>query len=144
MKNIISAFVLSLCLLSAPSFAEEAPDHQERLELSQKMHEIQPASRQIEVAVNRVALRLPETERAKFKDSIMTAIDTQRLEELSIKTMADIFTKDELDAMVGYFAAPEAASISEKMPLYQDVIQPEITKMLDAAIMKARTGVATP
>ena len=42
--------------------------------------------------------------------------------------------------MLGYFSSAEAHSISEKMPLYNGRMQPEIMKMLDVAMMAARTG----
>lgn len=147
MKYPVLALMLFL-FLASPVFAQDAAkqpsDMQERLALAQKMHEIQPASQQIDIAVSRVAQQMPEADRKPFHDNIMAAIDNKKLEELSIKTMADIFTKEELTLMVGYFSSPQAKSISEKMPMYQDILNPEIMKMLDAAMMKARTGAATP
>ena len=54
--------------------------------------------------------------------------------------MADLFTLAEMEKMVGYFSSPEAQSIGEKLPKYQERLQPEIIRMLDAAMMTERTG----
>ena len=54
--------------------------------------------------------------------------------------MAETFTASELEKMVEYFGSDEAKSIAQKLPVYQAIVEPEITKMMDAALMKLRTG----
>ena len=54
--------------------------------------------------------------------------------------MAEIYTLPELEAMVEYYSKPEAKSAAEKQEAYQDKVGPEITKMLDKALMEMRTG----
>ncbi len=142
-----------LCLFIAPAMAQNAApapaaqaagDMAQRLELSKKMHAIQPARIQVEKAVGLVAQRIPEANRESFKNSMMGSIDTAKLEEVSINAMAQMFTVRELQHMISYFQAPEAKSIAEKMPNYYMQLQPEIMKMVDAAMMAARTGAAAP
>lgn len=143
-----------LCLFVAPAMAQNAApapaaqaatgDAAQRLELSKKMHAIQPARIQVEKAVALVAQRIPEANRESFKSSMMASIDTAKLEQVSINAMAQMFTVPELQHMIAYFQAPEAKSIAEKMPNYYMQLQPEIMKMVDAAMMAARTGAAAP
>lgn len=130
------AFVLS------PAYAQtdNGADYAERLALAQKMHEIRPAKQQIEDAVTAAANRLPAANRDEFKAQIMKAIDVPMLEKKSIEAMAQTFTVPELKKMVDYFGSPEAQKIAEKLVVYQSIIMPEITAMLDKAIMEARTG----
>lgn len=141
--------VVALMLLPAAAWAQETaadtpPDLAQRVELSRKLHEIRPATLQVEAALTQVAQRLPETERKAFIDRMMSAIDAKKLEEVSVNAMASVFTLPELQKMLDYFSTPEAHSISDKMPIYQNMLQPEIVKMLDKAMMEMRTGTASP
>jgi hypothetical protein len=144
-----------LCLFAAPAMAQNAApapvqqqaatgDMAQRLELSKKMHAIQPARIQVEKAVALVAQRIPEANRESFKSSMMASIDTAKLEASSINAMAQMFTVRELQHMIAYFQAPEAKTIAEKMPNYYAQLQPEVMKMVDAAMMAARTGAVAP
>ena len=136
--------------LAVPAHAQQAAadrgaDYGARVALAQKMHEIRPAKKQVEDAVTAAASRLPAPNREDFKAQMMKSIDVAALEKRSIDVMAQTFTKAELEKMVGYFGSPEAQKIAEKLVVYQSVMMPEITKMLDKAAMEARTGApATP
>lgn len=153
MRKFLLLSVL-FCLFIAPAMAQnaapasataaQAGDMAQRLELSKKMHAIQPARIQVEKAVALVAQRIPEVNREAFKNSMMASIDTAKLEEVSVNAMAQMFTVRELQHMISYFQAPEAKTIAEKMPDYYTQLQPEIMKMVDAAMMAARTGAAAP
>lgn len=151
----ILAFSLSLsvkasaedkkAVAAAPAIAAEAKpaDMDQRLDLAKKMHEIQPASTQVVKAIEQVSMQLPPQDREAFKGAMMKSIDGEKLEGLSVQVMAETFAVPELERMLSYFSSPEAHAISEKMPVYNSRMQPEIAKMLDAAMMAARTG-STP
>ena len=121
--------------------AQEKPaDMDQRLDLARKMHEIQPANAQVGKAIEQVSMQLPPQDREGFVSTMMKSIDGEKLEVLSVTVMAETFTVSELERMLSYFSSPEAHAISEKMPVYNSRMQPEIAKMLDAAMMSARTG----
>lgn len=167
MKNITKMLLLAACFYTAPAFAQDkaagaaptqaeapaaaaetmpdptkSPDWPQRLELAKKMSVIQPASQQVEQAAEQLSLNLPPPDRAAFKARITSAIDDKRLEQTSIDAMARTFTVAELQRMVDYFGTPEARSIAQKMPIYQQLVQPEIVRMMDAAQMQSATGAA--
>lgn len=123
-------------ILDAPKSA----DWPQRQALAKKMAEIQPASQQVDQAIKSLAQQVPANDRAAFVQRISGAIDNKKLEQVSIDAMARTFTAAELQHMVDYFSTPEARSIAEKMPIYQQLVQPEIFRMMDAAVMKERTG----
>lgn len=123
-------------ILDAPKSA----DWPQRQALAKKMAEIQPASQQVDQAIKTLAQQVPPNDRAAFIQRISGAIDNKKLEQVSIDAMARTFTAAELQRMVDYFSTPEARSIAEKMPIYQQLVQPEIYRMMDAAVMKERTG----
>jgi len=145
MKVLSVLFALLLLLPVSVSAQDKVPpvpaaDMEKRMELSRRMHQIQPAAMQVEKAIGQVATQLSPKDRDSFKAAMMNAIDGNKLEALSISVMAEMFTAVELEHMLSYFDTAEARSISEKMPLYNGRMQPEIMKMLDAAMMAARTG----
>lgn len=120
------------------------PDYAKRLELSQQMHKIRPAKAQVQEAVEQVSANLSPAERDKFKKMVEKAFDYDKLEKLSTETMAELFTVGELQKMVDYFGSAEAESIARKLPKYQEKVQPAIIQMLDAAMIKDRTGNSPP
>ena len=152
MKKLLLFFIAALIAGSVPVAAQEtkasaptvaaAPeeDLQQRVELATKMHQFRPVRDDIESTLSRVAQNLPQRDRQVFHDRMMAAIDLDKLEKLSIESMAKTFTLDELQGMVDYYSSPRAQSIAAKMPIYQQMVQPEIGRMLDRALMDLRIG----
>lgn len=131
----------ALCVLSVPALAQEnAGDPAKRLELAKKMHEINPTSEQINAAIDDVAQVQPETEREAFKLAMRNALNYEALDKISTDAMAETYTEAELAAMVEYFSKPEAKSAAKKEEQYNSKVYPEITRMLDQAMMRVRTG----
>ena len=62
------------------------------------------------------------------------------IEKISIDTMAETFTMEELEFMLEYHKNPLSNDIEEKYKIYESKVSPEITRMLDKAMMRVRTG----
>lgn len=137
MKIFLTAFIL--ILVSVPAFAQD-DGKAERVELAKKLNQVNPAAKQIEASVLRVGESWGLAEKEKFRNEMMAKIDTAKIDQASVDALAGSFTKEELQVMINYYSAPEAAKIAEKMPLYQGLIQPVISKELDRALMALRTG----
>ncbi|MGH1399089.1 MAG: hypothetical protein ACRBCT_07740 [Alphaproteobacteria bacterium] len=131
----VAFFVMTV--LVAPAFAD---DGARALELAQKMHEFRPVAGQVEGAVEQFAQRQPEAQRAAFKTAMLSVLNVEALEKKSVQAYVDTFTLPELEAMVEYYAKPEARSASDKFNDYAAIIYPEIIKMLDSAAMRVKTG----
>ncbi len=139
--TVVVAFAsIGLCGWGAHAQTASDGDLARRIELATEMHKIRPAKAQVQDAVNQVGQSLPPMERDRFMKMVDRAFDYQKLEMLSINTMADLYTVPELEKMVSYFGSDEARSIEKKLPIYQQKIQPEIIKMLDSAMIEQRTG----
>ncbi len=135
-------FVLMLCLLifiGAPAFAQDT-GASERLALAEKVNAANPIARQIEATVLRIGAEWGLAEKEKFRREMMASIDLSAIEKTSAQSMADTFTKEELQVMLDYYSHPETAKIMEKMPIYQGLMQPGIAREIDKALMKLRTG----
>lgn len=135
-------FLLALILcLSFPAVAQETPENMDRrLELSKEIHVIKPIKPRIDDSINRIASQLKAGDQRTFAATVKRIINYQTIETASINAMAEIYTLAELEAMVEYYSKPEAKSAAEKQEAYQDKVGPEITKMLDKALMEMRTG----
>ncbi len=136
--RFITMFCL-LALMAMPAFAQDTGVN-ERLALAEKVNAANPVSRQIEAVILRTATEWGLAEKEKFKREMMAAMDVAAIEKASLQAMADTFTKEELEVMVDYYSRPAAVKITEKMPIYQGLIQPGISREIDKALMKLRTG----
>ena len=137
-----SAFALSLTVAGAGLAQDKAADNDlaKRIELAKEMHKIRSARMQVQEAVDQVGRNLPPLDRDRFMKMVEKAFDYDALEKLSIDTMVELFTVQELEKMVDYFGSAEAKSIEKKLPVYQQKIQPYIIKSLDSAMIADRTG----
>lgn len=140
-------FIVLTFFVAMPVFAQEnsgAPADdaslQKRIELAKKMHEIRPTRDQVNAAIDQAAMTQPEQEREAFKSAMREVLNYRAIEKISIDAMADTFTAEELQAMVDYYSKPEAKSAGDKEGAYRAKVYPEIIRMLDAAMMRVRTG----
>lgn len=148
--RVVLAFLLMICgsalaqdKVNPPSAAVAAQDDAtlaKRVELATKMHEIRPTRDQVNQAIEQIAMTQPEKEREAFKAAMREILNYRAIEKISIDAMADTFTEPELQAMVDYYSKPEARSASDKDGLYRSKVYPEIIRMLDAAMMRVKTG----
>jgi len=115
-------------------------NYEERLELSRKMHEIWPIRPKIENALEVVSQQVELTRRLEFKSGMRKAIQYDALEEASIDAMADIFTADELKAMINFYGSKEGRSVSFKTTDYEKALIPLMTQMVDKALLDLKLG----
>lgn len=111
-----------------------------KVELAKKMHQIRPTAEQIDAAIKQVAGSLPEMQRKGFVDTMTESLNYNAIERISIDAMVDVFTLKELELMVDYYTKPEAMSASDKMGDWAKIVQPEIARLIDKALMKIRLG----
>ena len=143
--QVFYAVILCLGLVfSMPAYAEklgtEGEGFAKRQELAQIMHDIWPVRLQVEEALEDLALAYPSQQRAVFKSAMRKAIKYKELERSSVNAMAKNFSQDELQAMVNFYGSKVGRSISAKIDDYQQLVEPSITRMLDAALMDVKIG----
>ncbi len=111
-----------------------------RMELAKKMHTINPLDPQIDGEIRRASLTVPFLEREAFLAAMSTVINRKTIEEVSIKAMAEIYSVAELEAMVNYYGKPEAKSAMAKIGDWARIVQPQLSRIIDRAIMRVKTG----
>lgn len=140
-------FLVALWMAFAPvtaSAQEGDPALSARVELARELHEIRPLDDHITAAIRDISQRYPEAQRGVFVERMERAFDSERLTALSVDVMAETFTDAELQAMISYFGSPEGQSISEKMPVYQALLEPQLVRLIDQAMMDLRAGRSAP
>jgi len=142
MKAVFFTFCLSFMILySLPSLSQqEAGTLEQRTALAEKMHVIRPLDLQIERSIGQLAERYPPDVRAKFVRKMNEVFNKEEIEKVSVKAMAETFSVTELEAMVAYYGSDEGQSAQEKMIVYQSLVQPELRRKIDQALMQLRTG----
>ncbi len=111
-----------------------------RAALAAQVADLTPPRASIEMAIDAIANSAPVAQRREIRSKMLAAFDFAAFRQAAIDTMAQTFTEPELRKMLEYQSSPEAKSIAQKMPSYETKIQPQMTKMLDVALMVARTG----
>lgn len=146
MTKILFAFLL-LSFAPVAAYAQDGPEAEaetpvskERLALAEKMHEIWPIRVRMERALDGVAENFPEERRTEIRATMRRSIQWSVLEDESIKAMADIFTEEELQAMIDFYGSETGRSISAKTGDYEMALRPVLTKMIDKAMLDMRLG----
>lgn len=137
------ALLAAILLFPLGAGADEgvpAVDRDMRLALAEKMQRLRPARDQVETAIERYVSGLPEPQREEYRTGLKNILNYEALEKVSINAYAETFTVEELQAMVDYYSKPEARSASEKFEDYAAKVYPEIIRMLDRAMIRAKTG----
>lgn len=144
MRYIIFVYFICLCVLFPRIGYSEDLDAglETRRKLASEYHEIRPVNLQVELAVDTVLnrLSLDKLRKNELKNVLLKNMDYEELKILSTNSMAEVFSEAELKWMIDYYSKEEASSIEEKMPIYNDLVMPVITQMLDKAFMEIRTG----
>ncbi len=142
-KFALTLYFVVILLMSASVMAQDNTadqNYQQKVSLAQKMHQIRPMNVQIEDAVKRLSLRYPEEKRALFVSKMVQTFDSKALTELSVNAMAETFTVAELEKMIDFHGSAEGKAITEKTPVYQSIVTPELVKKIDKALMEVRMG----
>jgi len=136
---------MTLLLISFPVMAQDMGSLERRLELATKMHHFRSSRELVDNAIRQVANQnYAPGERDVFITAMRNILNYKALEKIAIDAMAETYSEKELDAMVAYYSQPEAQSASDKTEAYYAKVVPEITRIIDKAMMRVRTGAVGP
>ena len=157
-----TALVLAaLAIFSLVSFTQvsRADDAAERLRIAADYVEISKQSMQVDKVVDVALNQIADTFRGQLPDfdiekerrmrELARPIFMEQMDRIFIgldKPIADIFTLEELKAMVAFMGSDVGKSIMHKMPLYMSKVQPAImngmqARMPDIVAMLQESGV---
>lgn len=127
-------------ILAAKAELDDKKILAKKIALAKQMHKIRPTRDQVDSAVSRASLSVPAQSRLSFVNAMSSMLNYNAIERISVDAMIETYTLAELEAMVEYFSKPEAISASNKMRNWAVIVQPEIIRMIDKAMMRIKTG----
>jgi hypothetical protein len=105
-----------------------------KFELAQEYSKLIPFDQEVDETINQISLQVPVAQRTQFRSILQRTIKVERLQTASEMALVDVFTVDELEALVAFNKTAEGKAIMAKMPSYQKRLQPVLESMVrDAA-----------
>ena len=135
---------LSAMALSSASFAQDDAQTVElskKLTLAKEYSKIAPVDVEVNNAIEGLILNVPKENRILFKSILERNINTQRVQSASEMALAEIFTLEELKAMVDFYSTEEGKSVRSKMPDYQERLKPVLEQMVRDALQSYQSQV---
>lgn len=141
---LFAAFISFLLCLPAhgqetfPVGPVSETEFEQRLVLAREINQHQPVGDRVREILEVMSenLILTDLEEEQFIISIYNNMDIADLEELSVESMAEIFTLPELEAMLAYYSQVESDVIKEKSGLYRQQIDPAISASIQRTLLR--------
>ncbi|GEM_PF-3484637 len=128
-----------------PSGNERQPeDYEKRLELAKRVEEFRPMEDRVSEVLDVLAPELGADDRERFKNDVTATVNMDRLEELSVATMARLFTPEELQSMIDYYQVPASRTVAEKTPMFRQIVDAEIGREIQFAINRLADTLLPP
>lgn len=127
MRLFILTFLL--CGLTVSAVAQEAITTEEmssRLKAAKAYLELIPVEDEVDDSIEQLVLQVPVKDRVLFRSILEKNINTDDLQAYAEKSLAEVFTADEIIALTEFYKTPEGAQVQKKMPDYQAKLQPYI------------------
>lgn len=137
MKRFIA--YTAFLLIFAVTSAHAQDDINKRLELAKKYSEVVPVSTDIANAIDEMVTQVPVDQRALFRSILERSIKAERVQTASELALAETFTAPELEKLIEFYATAEGKSIKQKMPQYQEKLQPILQSMVQDAVQNLRS-----
>lgn len=137
-KYLALAFA-ALALVAGAGFAAGAyasAQSTEKLALAKQYVQTVPVEADIRAAVDEMAAKAQPDQRVLFRSLADNSIDYGRLRTAAELNAAEIFSEEEIRAMITFFSSPEGKAVRAKMPQYEAKMQPVIMEVLQTFVQK--------
>lgn len=121
-----------------PVTAKPEPIDPARLKAAEGYWKSAQIGEMIQESMDRMAMRVPEAERAKFKNDIGgKVLSSGRIKKETVEAAARTFSEGELKALSKFYASPAGRSSMEKMPGFMGelsrIVQTELVGLMEKA-----------
>lgn len=121
-RGHVALLALGIALaVPVASFAEAAktPDSPQTRESAAKEYlKVQPVEQLYQDTINELSTQVPEEKRPEFLQTMSTAVDLDKLNQLALTSLTKNFTAEELSYMTQFYGSPTGKSIYTKFPNY--------------------------
>ena len=127
---------LSLLAFSSIALAQ-SPDQNamaRKLTLAKQYSEIVPVEDEVSKAIESLVVQVPKDNRVLFQSILERNIKVPQLKTASEVALSEVFTEKELQALIAFYSTEEGRAVREKMPVYQERLQPVLEQMVRDAL----------
>ncbi len=135
MKLFLALALITTTSLAFPAFAQNN-NMDESMALAREYTQSFPVENDIDKAIENMILQVPASDRVLLKSILERNISINRLKTASELALTEVFTTEELRALVAFYQTEEGRAVKEKMPTYQQKIQPVLEDMLRQALQE--------
>ena len=127
---------LSVLALSTSVMAQDAASDElsKKLTLAKQYSQAVPVEKEVANAIEGLVVQVPKEDRVLFKSILDRTIDVSRVRSASEMALAELFTVQELEAMIEFYNSPEGQAVREKMPEYESRLEPVLGQMVRTAV----------
>lgn len=136
MRYLLLGSALCVFMVMPQAFAQDSKSR--KFDLAQEYSQMVPFEKEVASSIEQIALQVPVAQRTQFRSILERAIKVDQLKTASEVALVDIFTVEELEALVRFNKTEEGKAIIKKMPLYQKRLQPVLEAMITDAGDKLR------
>jgi hypothetical protein len=133
-KFFLSTTLILTLGVFAPVMADDTADLASRLKLAKEYSQQVPVADEVKTTIDALAIQVPMDQRVIFRSVLERTIKADQLEAVSEMALAEVFTQEELQALVDFYATPEGQAARVKMPQYQDRLKPVLEQMIRNAV----------
>ncbi len=138
-----AAFVFSLVAIMATGgiFREASPQDTlgNRLAAAERYAEVFDFDRQMKLAIEEMSLNYSLEVRPHFREFMIKIINTDKLRNLAVNSMVQVFTSEELNTLADFYGSPIGHSILQKFPEYMAAFMPAMQQELLRATLQFQT-----
>lgn len=124
----------------AADATSDDPDAAVKFELAKKILKINPVQKDLDDAVAALAQQVPANRRVLFKSIIDRSIKIDRLNTAAQLAFVEVFTVSELQTMLDYYSSEDGKAIQEKMPEFEEKLEPVIRSMVEDAVFNIKNS----
>lgn len=139
----LTAVLGAVLAYATASVASSSPYSEERLKLARQYIASVPVEDEVKAAVDALSKNIREDQRVLFRSLAESSIDYARLRAAAELATAEIFTEDEIKAMIEFFGSDTGKAIRKKLPQYEARIQPVLTEVLHKFVVKLQENNVT-
>ncbi len=134
MKKLPLIIVFAGFTWAIPVYAQDTTGN--RMVAAEKYIDSVDIGQMINGAIAQMAQNLSSDKRQAFARDAQKGLDIQRLRNLMINSMVQVFTVDELNLLAEFYGSGTGKSIMKKFPEYMSIAMPMIQAELKRAVGK--------
>lgn len=129
--------LLMLGIAASHVLAADTPDTPgNRQAAAERYLAVAPMDSMLKDSIEKMAVNLPEDQRASFLDFMSKYVRMNVLERAAVSSMVRHFTVQELNALANFYGSPEGRSAMKKFGGYMADVMPVIQQEMTRAIQE--------